>query len=215
MRWILLVLLLSSFVYAQRIIPTQPYNPGGECRPTPTPRNLAEQSVWEEWPGYRERMAEFVNYLPSEPDQALWMPVRNIQVWQIANTFGARRTNRRLHEGQDIFAPVGTPVYSATSGFVLRMANGRLGGLQIYILGAGGRRYYYAHFSRFAPDLKEGDVVTPETLLGYVGRTGLAQVTPAHLHFGIYMGARQSCDYRALDPLPLMRNRDWQSLSSR
>lgn len=212
MRVILLTALLLGFGLAQRIIPTQPYNPGPDCRPAPAPRTLAQQSVWEEWPGYREKLEEYQAYLPLEPDRTLLMPVRGIQVWQVADTFGARRTNRRLHEGQDIFARVGTPVYSATSGFVWRMANGRLGGLQIFVAGAGGRRYYYAHFSRFAPGLKEGDFVTPETLLGYVGNTGLARTTPAHLHFGIYLGGRLSCDYRALDPLPLLRNRDWRML---
>ena len=215
MRFILLTLALLGSGLAQRIIPTQPYSPGKECRPAPTPRTVAEQSVWEEWPGYREQLEQLTALLPTVPDPAVLMPVRNIQVWQIADTFGVRRTNRRLHEGQDIFAPEGTPVYSATNGFVWRIANGRLGGLQIFIVGAGGRRYYYAHFSRFAPELKEGDFVTPETLLGYVGRTGLAQLTPAHLHFGIYMGGRLTCDYRALDPLPLLRNRNWRTLARR
>lgn len=208
-RLLFVFLLTTAPVLGQRIIPTQPYAPGNNCRPAPAPRSLSEQSKWEEWPGYRAQIASLEPLLSNEPDSFVWMPVRNIRVRQIAGTFGALRTEGRKHEGQDIFAKRGTPVFSATAGVVLRMANGPLGGLQIYILGTGGRRYYYAHLDRFAPDLSEGDWVTPQTLLGFVGNTGIARTTPPHLHFGIYMGARETCDYRALDPLPLLRNRNW------
>lgn len=184
------------------------------CRPEPEPRNYSEQARWEEWPGYQERLAEMTTWLPKQPDGVLQMPVRGIRVRQVADTFWAPRPGGRRHEGQDIFASRGTPVYAATEGYILRMAYGPLGGMQIYVLGAGGRRYYYAHFDRFNPNLEEGQWVTPETVLGYVGNTGIARTTPHHLHFGIYVGSRLGCDYRALNPLPLMKDRNWQSLQA-
>ncbi len=214
-RLILSLLILGLGSQAQRILPTQPYAPTGNCRPAPAPRNLSEQSKWEEWPGYRGQIAELEHLLLDQPDKSLLMPVQGIRARQIWGTFGALRSGRRKHEGQDIFARRGTPIYSATPGVILRMADGPLGGLQLYILGAGGRRYYYAHLERFAQGLSEGDWVTTETLLGFVGNSGVARSTPPHLHFGMYMGSREACDYRALDPLPLLRDRNWGDLASR
>ena len=38
---------------------------------------------------------------------------------------------------------------------------------------------------RFA-DIRQGNIVTPGTILGYVGDSGNARGTPPHLHYGIY-----------------------------
>ena len=129
------------------------------------------------------------------------MPVKGVTKGQIADTWGAARSAGRSHSGQDIFAKRGTPVYSATEGVVLRVGEGNLGGKVVFIYGAGGRRYYYAHLDDFAPDLAAGDVVTTDTLLGYVGSTGNAKGTPPHLHFGVYAAGG------AIDPLPLLADR--------
>jgi murein DD-endopeptidase MepM/ murein hydrolase activator NlpD len=140
------------------------------------------------------------------------MPVQGVEARYIANTYMALRGGGRRHEGQDIFARRGTPVYSATEGYVLRIDYGPLGGLQLYVLGAGGRRYYYAHLDRLAPNLKEGQKLTTRTLLGYVGNSGIAASnTPTHLHFGVYVGSRLGCDYRPLNPLPLLKDRNWRA----
>jgi peptidoglycan LD-endopeptidase LytH len=126
------------------------------------------------------------------------MPLHSVRVRQIANTWHARRGARRQHEGQDIFAPKGTPIYSATEGIVLRVGDAGIGGNAVSVLGRGGRVYYYAHLLRFAEGLAPGDPVTPQTVLGYVGNTGNARSTPPHLHFGIY-GPEG-----AINPLPLL-----------
>jgi peptidoglycan LD-endopeptidase LytH len=207
MHWYLLLFLGVALAQPLAFIPTAPYNPQ-DCRPAPAPRSASEASKWEEWPGYRERIALLAPRLAGTPDKTLLMPVKGLRVQQIGDTFAARRPGRRKHEGQDIFAKRGTPVYSATEGFIVRMGYGPLGGLQIFVLGAGERRYYYAHLDRFAA-LKEGDYVTVNTLLGYVGNTGIARNTPTHLHFGMYEGSRLACDYRALNPLSLLKNRNW------
>lgn len=140
------------------------------------------------------------------PDGQLLMPVRGVRVSPIANTFGAPHDGSREHEGQDIFAPRGTPVYSATKGVVFRIGYGQLGGNYVFVMGPGGRRYCYAHLERYAKDLREGDEVTTATLLGYVGNTGNARTTPPHLHFGVY-GSWWSTDECVINPLPLLVNR--------
>jgi murein DD-endopeptidase MepM/ murein hydrolase activator NlpD len=53
-----------------------------------------------------------------DPDKNLAMPVKDVSTKQVANTWHAPRDGDRLHEGQDIFAPQGTPVLSATKGYV-------------------------------------------------------------------------------------------------
>src|SRR5205085_10123606 len=55
------------------------------------------------------------------PDQNLEMPVRGISMRQVADTWHVPREGDRLHEGQDIFAKRGTPVLSATDGYVVRI----------------------------------------------------------------------------------------------
>ena len=134
------------------------------------------------------------------PDESIPVPVANIRTRQIGDTWHALRSEHRRHEGQDIFAPEGTPVYSVTCGILVRFSATPKGGNSISVLGAGGRVYYYAHLSHFAAGLRVQDAVTPQTLLGYVGTTGNAAGTPAHLHFGVY-------DFTgAINPLPLMKN---------
>jgi murein DD-endopeptidase MepM/ murein hydrolase activator NlpD len=135
-------------------------------------------------------------------DDALLIPVKGAQVRQVANTWHAPRPGGRLHEGQDIFAPRGTPVLSATSGVVIGIGQRDLGGQTVAIVGGGGRTYYYAHLDRYAEGLGVGDTVTTNTVIGYVGNTGNARTASPHLHFGVF-GRRG-----AVDPLPLLRDRD-------
>ena len=155
---------------------------------------------------YREQLAAYQALLPSEPESALLMPVLGARVAQVADTWGAARDGGRSHEGQDIFAPRGTPVYAATPGYVYRVDTRDRGGRVVFVAGAGGRRYYYAHLEGWA-DIEEGTYVTTETVLGYVGNSGNAVTTPPHLHFGIYSGSRRTCDRQVFDPLPLLVDR--------
>ncbi len=135
-----------------------------------------------------------------DPPPKIAMPLQ-VPKKQIANTWHAPRGVNRLHEGQDIFAPRGTPAYSVTRGYIYNIGENGLGGQTVSVIGAGGRVYYYAHFDSYAPGISEGDYVTPQTVLGYVGTTGNAQGTPPHLHFGVYTSTG------AINPLPLLTDR--------
>ena len=129
----------------------------------------------------------YAGLMAKEPEAKIQIPIRSVRKKQIADTWSAERTGgERRHQGQDIFAPRATPVYSATEGYVWRIGENSLGGNTVSVLGAGGRFYYYAHLERHAPELKTGDFVTPETVVGFVGTTGNARGTPPHLHFGVY-----------------------------
>ncbi|MCM3904361.1 MAG: M23 family metallopeptidase [Pyrinomonadaceae bacterium] len=154
-----------------------------------------------------ERIAnKFVLYIrvarlyTQDPPRKIVMPLQ-VPKNQISNTWHVPRGANRLHEGQDIFAPRGTPTYSATRGYIYNIGQNGLGGQTVSVIGAGGRVYYYAHFDSYAPGIAEGDYVTPKTVLGYVGTTGNAQGTPPHLHFGVYTTTG------AINPLPLLTDR--------
>ena len=120
---------------------------------------------------------------------------------QIADTWQAPRGDGRRHEGQDIFAPRGTPILSATNGYIYNIGENNLGGQTVSVISSGGRVYYYAHLDSYASGIEVGDRVTTRTVLGYVGTTGNAQGTPPHLHFGVYTLTG------AINPLPLLTDR--------
>lgn len=144
-----------------------------------------------------------------EPDQKIAMPLKDVSRKQVPDTWHAPRGVDRMHEGQDIFARRGTPIYSATSGYVYKVGEDNLGGHTVSVIGAGGRVYYYAHLDSYAPHIAEGDAVTKRTVLGYVGSSGNAQGTPPHLHFGVYASEG------AINPLPLLTDRPPETTSSK
>jgi murein DD-endopeptidase MepM/ murein hydrolase activator NlpD len=124
---------------------------------------------------------------------------------QIVDSWHVPREGERFHEGQDIFARRGTPILSATEGYVVRIGENPMGGHTVSVLGAGAMVYYYAHLDSYAPNLVVGEQVNTETVLGYVGTTGNAAGTQPHLHFGVYTSGG------AINPLPLLRDRPNQT----
>lgn len=139
-----------------------------------------------------------------ERDDELSMPVYGVTLSEVGDTWGAARAEGRSHEGTDIFAPRGTPVFSATRGYVVRTNIGTRGGKNVMVAGPGGLFYYYAHFERVAEGITRGREVTTDTVLGFVGNSGNATGTPPHLHFGIYPE-----QWGAINPYPLLIDR-WE-----
>ena len=135
------------------------------------------------------------------PDSRIAMPLEDVSRREVSDTWQAPRGVGRRHEGQDIFAPKGTPILSATNGYIYKIGENNLGGQTVSVISSGGRVYYYAHLDSYARGIEVGDRVTTRTVLGYVGMTGNAQGTPPHLHFGIYTWTG------AINPLPLLTDR--------
>ncbi len=131
-------------------------------------------------------------------------PIAGSYSTPLIDSFGFPRmpgtADAHAHEGIDIFAPRGTPLVAAERGVVVRIGNGRLGGLKFWLRGESGADWYYAHLDSFAPGLHNGQVVQAGELLGYVGNTGNAISTPPHLHLEIHPGGG-----RAVNPYPLLR----------
>ncbi len=98
-----------------------------------------------------------------------------------------------MHDGADLVAPTGTPVYAAADGVVIGAAlNGGYGNW-IRIDHQGKLSTVYGHLSSFAPGIQEGARVSQGELIGFVGNTGRS--TGAHLHFEILSNGK------AVDPL--------------
>jgi len=103
------------------------------------------------------------------PDTKIAMPLEDVSKKEVANTWGAPRGTGRRHEGQDIFAPKGTPILSATNGYIYKIGENNLGGQTVSVISSGGRVYYYAHLDRYAQGIEVGDRVS-----GQAGDRGLA-----------------------------------------
>ena len=116
------------------------------------------------------------------------------------DTFGAYRANTPGgHQGADIFASYGTPVVAVQDGIITGVSTTPIGGNNIHLTTSRGDYFYYAHLSRFATGLVQGQQVIAGQTIGYVGDTGDAKGTPSHLHFEIHPGGGP-----AIDPTPYL-----------
>jgi murein DD-endopeptidase MepM/ murein hydrolase activator NlpD len=117
------------------------------------------------------------------------------QTQQAAVAAPAPRVVRPLfmHDGADLVAPTGTPVYAASDGVVIGAAPNGGYGNWIRIDHQGKLSTVYGHLSSFAPGIQEGARVSQGELIGFVGNTGRS--TGAHLHFEILSNGK------AVDPL--------------
>ena len=116
------------------------------------------------------------------------------------DTFGAYRANTPGgHQGADIFASYGTPVVAVQDGIITGVSTTPIGGNNIHLTTSRGDYFYYAHLSRFATRLVQGQQVIAGQTIGYVGDTGDAKGTPSHLHFEIHPSGGP-----AIDPTPYL-----------
>lgn len=117
------------------------------------------------------------------------------------DSWQAPRSGGRRHEGVDIIARAGTPIYAVTSGTITRQffdQPGSLGGNALRLTAPNGTYFHYAHFSSFAENIKVGSVVRAGEIIGYVGSTG--NTSTPHLHFEYHPGGGA-----AVNPYPLVK----------
>jgi murein DD-endopeptidase MepM/ murein hydrolase activator NlpD len=117
----------------------------------------------------------------------------------ITSCFGARWGV--THFGVDIAAPIGTPVYAATSGVVQRAGSATGFGLAVYIRGDDGAVTVYGHVNEYY--VSAGERVSAGEQIAEVGNRG--QSTGPHLHFEVH--PRGALHGGQIDPVPWMRAR--------
>lgn len=107
----------------------------------------------------------------------------------ITSPFGARRdpieATVRFHQGVDIAAPVGTPIYSPTAGVVAAIYEHPTGGRTMILRSQCGKvRYGFCHLSSF--EKKVGDRLNVGSMIARSGNSGRS--TGAHLHYSVKCG---------------------------
>ena len=115
--------------------------------------------------------------------------------------FGAPRVGGRVHEGVDIGATLGVPVYAVVGGTITAKyldAPGLRAGNALRLVQADGTYFFYAHMNGFAPGIGVGSRVNAGDVIGYVGQTGNA-LSP-HLHLEIHPNGGA-----AINPFPSMK----------
>jgi murein DD-endopeptidase MepM/ murein hydrolase activator NlpD len=118
------------------------------------------------------------------PSSSGW--VKPLKSYTITSAFGMRKHPvlgyERMHEGVDMAAPAGTPIYAAKSGKVTT-ASYQSGGAGYYVSINHGDGFssIYMHMTRYI--VSAGQYVNAGQVIGYVGSTGIS--TGNHLHFGI------------------------------
>ena len=101
--------------------------------------------------------------------------------------FGMRRHPilgyTRMHTGVDWSAPIGTPIFAAGNGTVIKAGRESGYGNRVEIQHANGYITTYNHMTGFARGITEGTRVRQGQVVGYLGMTGLA--TGPHLHYEV------------------------------
>lgn len=143
-----------------------------------------------------------VDFMRYDGPQAAVFPLPERYAGSYSDDWGASRTQGE-HEGTDIFAPAGTPIYSITDGVVRHTFGSdekgwnNIGGYSVMVRAtrdAGpvkrGDRLYYAHMNGPTP-LHPGDRIEAGQKIGEVGSSGegpkgtTGRFDP-HLHLGWY-----------------------------
>lgn len=116
--------------------------------------------------------------------------------YSVGARWGAVGAWSRYHTGQDISAPIGTPIRAVANGVAGSSNAGGWAGVHAVIHHSSGSSLY-AHMA--SQTVRPGQQVTAGQVVGYVGMTG--RTFGPHLHFEYYpQGASTSNPYSSKDP---------------
>jgi murein DD-endopeptidase MepM/ murein hydrolase activator NlpD len=106
----------------------------------------------------------------------------------------------QMHYGIDLAAPLGTPIYAAVDGVVIRAGRASGFGNAVYIQDADGDVHIYGHMRYY--DVEAGDIVHAGDEIAQVGNEGYS--TGPHLHYEIHRGGENG---RPIDPQEYLAER--------
>ena len=133
---------------------------------------------------YDENLKRLALKGENPPSDATW--ITPTTTWRLTSPFGMRMhpvlKYNRMHNGIDMAAPQGTPIYATRAGKVTRVAYQAGGaGNYVSINHLDGFSSIYMHMTHSV--VKKDQNVTAGQIIGYVGSTGIS--TGPHLHFGV------------------------------
>lgn len=143
----------------------------------------------------------YKNYLAGIPSI---LPLKNINRKYMISSFYKHRMHPveqtiKMHNGVDIAAPVGTPVYATADGIVVKLFHNNSSiGYAIKIKHAHHYQTLYGHLNAL-PDFQVGWQVKRGQIIAYVGSTGLS--TAPHLHYCVYYRSMPINPYQYLNLL--------------
>ena len=147
---------------------------------------------WEQLDGGARQSLVATRSAVSVPSR---MPVEAVRM---SSGYGMRDhpilRKRRAHNGVDLAAPSGTPVYATADGLVGKAQYWGSYGNYVQIEHGGELQSRYAHLSDYV--VAAGERVQKGELIGYVGSTGRS--TGPHLHYEVRIAGE------AVDPRPYM-----------
>ena len=91
-----------------------------------------------------------------------------------------------FHDGVDVAASQGSPIYATADGYVHKIATEKTGGNVIILNHGGGVTTVYCHLSKF--NVKVGQKVKREDVIGFVGQTG--KTIGPHVHYEVRLNGK-------------------------
>ena len=150
-----------------------------------TPAQLSQEAAWPLRPGETLRLVYPLAIQAEEVDPYGWRYSERRQAW-------------RMHAGQDLVAPEGTPVLAMLPGHVVLVEELDGYGLTVVLDHGRGWQTLYAHL--LSASVQPGDFLPAATSLGQVGQSG--RTSGPHLH--VELRRRDGDRMLALDPTPLI-----------
>ncbi|MET3505586.1 M23 family metallopeptidase [Halalkalibacter oceani] len=126
--------------------------------------------------------------------------------WRITSHFGEQEAFRKNpHNGIDFAMKEGEELYSITEGVIKYVDYGdKNAGKTVMIENEQGLTFIYGHLSKFNNQLKSGDSIEKDQLIGYSGNTGHS--TGNHLHFGVKFNDQYIDPSQYIDQIQNMGN---------
>ena len=149
------------------------------------PAKLAQEAAWPLRPGEPLRLVYPLAIQAEEVDPYGWRYSESRQAW-------------RMHAGQDLVAPEGTPVLAMLPGHVVLVEELDGYGLTVVLDHGRGWQTLYAHL--LSASVQPGDFLPAASPMGHVGQSGRA--SGPHLH--VELRRRDGDRMLALDPTPVI-----------
>ena len=132
------------------------------------------------------KMKEDISGKSSFTDNSFQCPIRGswINSGDFSPGIATDKNHSHGHDGLDLSASAGTPIYPLAAGVVTNVGTSGKGGNTVNLTHANGIRSYYAHCASVRVHV--GDKVTKDTVIATVGNSGNASGTFPHLHFQVW-----------------------------